>query len=618
MADIENLPLSAHWPGLVSPPRCKRKISTHMSTFTWIESPAWQLSFFGLPNRIPWPSDAATPDGNHAQFDMEALLRGARECVNAEPGLIGPWRGFVEAAQHFDAMTEALEDHEYNRAGELLAEIEKHHAGSPYGLFHQAFVQRQAGNDQEAVRLYAEAAQKAPAIPFIWDNLGTMLAENGNRDQAVQAFIHAVQANPQDQVALESLVQLKAAVKLMKDPKDPKSTVIVPIEQFKEMAAGQIEPLTEQPQQLVQFAEQLLRDNLIPEVGVQALEKARELLPEDARVYIALGAGYRMLNKFEESKQAITRFTELQPQDPWGFFNLAQTLNALGDKEGERAALQKTLELDPNIQPALGIYFELKDQEPDQEKEAALIAFADEKGAWMPLLLASSMARDRGETARAVELAGRAYDRNSTAEEVMLQYSAMLGDAGDGAKLDLVVQPAVSGGRFSKRLDWNYAQSLRQLGKTPQAIEVLRRAQMGEAPADFKAAAESAIEHWTGLRAQSEERIEVHASGQLLRAIVVALDDGDGAIVLNARQGLPAQNKIPWRVQGDEARVRLQQGQTGFGEPPKALGTFIVKNVTPATEGATTVECRVEAAPDGRLTFTAGQNGRKLPVSWEA
>lgn len=589
-----------------------------MSTFTWIESPAWQLSFFGLPNRVPWPSDVAAPDGNHQQFDMEALLRGVRACISSEPGLIGPWRGFAEAAQHFDGMTEALEDHEYQRASQLLEEIEKHHPGSPYGLFHQAYVQRQAGNDQEAVRLYGEAAQKAPGIPFIWDNLGTMLAENGNREQAVQAFVRAVQANPQDQVALESLVQLKAAVKLMRDPKDPKSATIVPIEQFKEMAAGQIEPLSKNPQQLVQFAEQLLRDGLVPEVGIQALEKARELMPEEARVHIALGAGYRMLQRLEDSKQAITRYTELQPQDPWGFFNLAQTLNAMGDKEGERAALENTLRIDPNIQPALGIYFELKDQNADPEKEQALIKFADERNAWMPLLLASSMARDRGEIARAVELASRAHERNSTAEEVMLQYSAMLGDAGDLARLDLVIQPAVTGGRFSKRLDWNYAQSLRQLGKTPQAIEVLRRAQMGDAPADFKAAAESAIEYWTGLRAQSEAQLDVHASGQLLRPVVLTLEDGDGGILLNARQGLPAQHKFPWRAQGAEARVRLQQGQTGFGEPPTSLGTFIVKNVTAAAEGATTVECRVEASADGRLTFSAGQNGRKLPVEWQA
>jgi tetratricopeptide (TPR) repeat protein len=588
-----------------------------MSTFTWIESPAWQLDFFGLPHRIPWPEGAPVPDGQHAQFDMAALVSGVEMCVNAEPELIGPWRGFHAAAPHFDAMTEALEDHEYVRAGELLAEIDKHHAGSPYSLFHQAFVARQGGNDQEAVRLYAEAAQKAPGIPFIWDNLGTMLAENGNRDQAVQAFINALQSNPQDQVALESLVQLKAAVKMLRDPKDPKSAVIVPMEQFKQMAEQQLTQIEKHPEQLVAFGEQLLRDGLVPEVGIAALEKANEAKPDQPNVLVALGAGYRMLGKFEESKAAFVRYSELQPQDPWGYFNLAQTANAADDKEAEKAALTKTLEVDPNIQQAIGILFELKG-ENDIEKENKLVAFADERNAWMPLLIASSMARDRGDIATAVQYVASAHERNPKAEEVMLQYAAMLGDAKDAGTLDIVIQPAVTSGRYSKRLDWNYAQSLRQVEKTSQAIEVLRRAQMGDAPADFKAAAESAIEHWTGLRAQSGATLEVHTSGQLLRPIVLTLEDGDGGILVNPRQALPAQHKFPWRAQGVEARVKLQQGQSGIGGELNRLGTFIVKNVTPATEGNTMVECRVEATPDGRLTLTAGQNGRKLPVDWEA
>ena len=95
----------------------------------------------------------------------------------------------------------------------------------------------------------------------------------------------------------------------------------------------------------------------------------------------------------------------------------------------------------------------------------------------------------------------------------------------DAATLDLVIQPAVSGGRFSKRLDWNYAQSLKQCGKTQQAIEVLRRAQLGEAPPDFKTAAGTAIEFWTGLRAQSGEMLEVHRSGQLLRPVLLSLEE---------------------------------------------------------------------------------------------
>ena len=588
-----------------------------MTTFTWIESPAWQLDFFGIPHRIPWPEGAPVPDGQHAQFDMAALLQGVEMCVNAEPGLIGPWRGFLAAAQHFDGMTEALEDHEYVRAGELLEEIEKHHQGSPYSLFHQAFVARQCGNDQEAVSLYAAAAEKAPGIPFIWDNLGTMLAENGNRDQAVQAFVNALQSNPQDQVALESLVQLKAAVKMMRDPKDPKSTVVVPMEQFVEMAKQQLAQIEQHPEQLVAFGEQLLRDGLALEVGISALEKVKATQPEQPRVLVALGAGYRMLGKHEESKAAFIRYSELQPQDPWGYFNLAQTLNASGDKDGEKAALAKALEVDPNIQQAIGIQFELKGDN-DLEKENKLVAFADEREAWMPLLIASSMARDRGEVATAVDYVARAHARNPKGEEVLLQYAAMLGDAKDAGTLEAVIQPAVSSGKYSKRLDWNYAQSLRQVDKTAQAIEILRRAQMGDAPADFKAAAESAIEHWTGLRAQGAVALEVHSSGQLLRPVVLTLEDGDGGMLLNPRQALPAQHKFPWRAQGTEARVKLQQGQTGVGGEPTSLGTFIVKNVVPATEGPTTVECRVEATPDGRLTFTAGQNGRKLAVDWAA
>ena len=84
-----------------------------MSTYTWIETPAWQLQFFGLPNRIPWPADASQPDLTKGQFDMESLIRGVDECVKNEPEIAGPWRGFLAAAEHFQGMTEALEDQEY-------------------------------------------------------------------------------------------------------------------------------------------------------------------------------------------------------------------------------------------------------------------------------------------------------------------------------------------------------------------------------------------------------------------------------------------------------------------------------------------------------------------------
>jgi len=589
-----------------------------MSNYIWIESPAWQLQFFGLPNRIPWPADSLQPQAENAQFDVPALVRGVEACLNSEPALDKPWRGFFDAATHFQEMTEALEDQEYGRASELLTLIDKAHPGSPYGLFHQAYVHRQSGNDQEAVRLYAEAAQKAPGVPFIWNNLGAMLAENGNRDQALQAFKNALQINQNDQVALEAMVQMRAAVKLLRDQKDPNSIVYVPVEQFREMAAGQIEQLAANPDQLIMFGETMLREGVIPDVGVKALEKALSLRPDDPRVLAALGAGHRMAGDFEKSKAAFARYSELRPADAWGYFNTAQTCNAAGDKEGERAALGKTLDHDPNIQPALGIWFDLNnDHGPEKEKQ--LLEYAEQREAWMPLLLASSIARKRDDLPAAIAHAARAFERNPTSEDVLLQYCAMLGDTGDAAGLELAIQPAVTGGRFSKRLDWNYAQALQQVGKKAQAIDVLRRAQLGEAPDDFKAAAGAAIEFWTGLRAQSGEKLEVHPSGQLLRPVLLSLDDGEGGVLINPRELLPAQGKFIWRARengGTEARVRLQQGQTGLGASPRPLGVFVVKGIIPAADGATNIECRVEATPDGRLLFSAGQDGRMLHVEW--
>ncbi|MEQ1851903.1 MAG: tetratricopeptide repeat protein [Chthoniobacteraceae bacterium] len=589
-----------------------------MSTYTWIESPAWQLSFFGLPNRIPWPANAPQPDSANEQFDLASLIRGVEACMGSEPELIGPWRGFLSAAQHFGGMTEALEDQEYARASELLSEIEKDYPGSPYGLFHRAYVHRQSGNDEEAVRLYADAAQKAPGVGFIWNNLGTMLAENGNPQQAVQAFMNAVRINPNDRVALESLAQLKAVVKMLRDQNDPNSVVFVPVDQFRQMAGAQIEALSKNPDQLMQFGEAMIRDGIVPDIGVKALEKADEVRPNHPRTIIALGAGYRVTGEFDKARQVLARFNELQPNDPWGFFNLAQTCNAAKDAEGEKAAIEKTLAIDPNIQAALGVYFDL-DNNRNEAKEKEMADYADKRGAWMPLLLSSGLARQRGDIPAAVGYAARAYERNPKSEEVLLQYCAMLGDAKDAEALDTVIKPAVTGGRFSKRLDWNYAQSLKQVGKNAEAIEVLRRALLGDAPEDFKAAAGAAIEFWSGLRAQSGELLEVHPSGQLTRPVLLTLEEGEGGVIIPPRQFLPAQGKFPWNARengGTEARVRLQQGQAGLGAAPRPLGVFVVKNITPATEGPTNIDCRVEAMPDGRLLFSAGQDGRMLPVEW--
>ena len=89
-------------------------------------------------------------------------------------------------------------------------------------------------------------------------------------------------------------------------------------------------------------------------------------------------------------------------------------------------------------------------------------------------------------------------------------------------------------------------------------------------------------------------------------------------MILNPRQALPAQHKFPWRADGNEARVKLQQGQTGSAVEPLHLGTFIVRGLPPVTGGAHTLQCHAIATPQGSLIFRAVLNNREQRVAWEA
>lgn len=589
---------------------------------SWIECPAWELDFFALPHRIPWPSDVPPENATKAPFDAASLLRAIETLEETDPGSAGPWTGFLNAAEHIQDLNEAMQDSEYVQAAELLDNIEKAHPGSPFRLFHSAFLERQNGRDAEALAMYQAAAEKAPALGFLWSHVGGMLGEAGRREEAIEAFKKALESNPNDQMALDGLVQFRVAVKLFRDPKDPKSVVYVPVEQYRQMVAQQIEPLSKEPDQLVAFAEHQLREGLTPEIGVQALEKALEIRPNHARTMVALGAAYRMTGQNERAIEMLRRVTELEPQNPWGFFHLAQACNAAGDKAGETQALDSVLALDPNFQQAIGIRFGIDPANPSAEVEQKIASFAKEKNAWMAFLVASSIARDRNDLATSQKWSERAYAIKPDSEEVLLHFSSILADNKDAEKLAEAIEPAVRLGKYSKRLDWNYAQALKQLDRTTEAIALLRDAAAAEgAPADFKQAAAVTIDFWHGLLANGEVLLETHRAGALRRPILLTLEDGDGGVILGGGKPLPADHKFPFRTKaaGDtEVTVRFQQGQTGSDPAPLALGGFTISGIRPAAGGPTNIECFAGATPEGALRFGAMQDGRKLQVAWSA
>ena len=135
----------------------------------------------------------------------------------------------------------------------------------------------------------------------------------------------------------------------------------------------------------------------------------------------------------------------------------------------------------------------------------------------MAYVLASNIARQRADSIHSVKWAERAYQLAPDSEDVLLHYTAALGEARDFEKLVNIIKPKVETGKFSKRLDWNYAQVLQQTGLASDAIAVLRKAAAGEAPDNFKSAAETMIDAWSGVLSGCGVQLEIHRSGFLQR-----------------------------------------------------------------------------------------------------
>lgn len=578
----------------------------------WVRSTTWEPSFFGLPQEVPWPAEADPAAANVEPFDMDLMLD-AIEALGSEA--TEPWKGFLAAAELHQRLAEALEHRETEDALATLDEIEKRHPGSAFALFHRAQIARVDGGEEEAIELYQAAAAKAPRVAPIWDSLGSLLTLRGEKAKAIAAFRQALAVAPRDHVALEGLTALRELIKLKSaDPQDVAGFRYVDVPTFRQMALRQVQGMTS-AEELMKYADQLLRDGSAPGAVVAAVERASQLAPGEPRILLGLSTAYQANQQLPEARATLERLTLAFPQEPAGFLQLASVCHALGDVAAESAALDQALALDLNLQPALAAKFQLMPGEHDPKVEDALASFGAVRSSWMAHLLAGVISRERGDHAATLRHAQHAMELNPNSEEVLIAYASALGDLKELPLLTKVIKPATESGQYSKRLDWTYANVLRQLHMTADAVAVLRKTSKNASP-DFKQMAERTIDAWIGLVTGCGVRLEVHQAGFLPRPIVIALADGDGGIILEGGAKLPAEARFPWRASGDKAAVSLQQGETGIGAGPLELGVFLARGVKPDGGESTNVECHLAVQPDGAIHFRATQKGHKLHVGW--
>jgi hypothetical protein len=86
--------------------------------------------------------------------------------------------------------------------------------------------------------------------------------------------------------------------------------------------------------------------------ALQALERAREMYPNDYDTYLYLGAAYGQSSRNDEAVAALTQAVQLQPSNPQARFNLGVALERAGWRGQALTALQQALTLQPNYPAA--------------------------------------------------------------------------------------------------------------------------------------------------------------------------------------------------------------------------------------------------------------------------
>jgi TolB-like protein/Tfp pilus assembly protein PilF/class 3 adenylate cyclase len=145
--------------------------------------------------------------------------------------------------------------------------------------------------------------------------------------------------------------------------------------------------------------------------GLQELEKAKELLPNEARIYVTIGAIGRRTARFQEAETNFKRAVELDPRNFIVVGEAASTFQAMR-RYAEAARLYKQalsiLPNDPFVSYLLGFNsFAQTGDVTEWRKPLQLIAQQSPeaaRGVAFPLLVCSWMQRDQSESEKALAL----------------------------------------------------------------------------------------------------------------------------------------------------------------------------------------------------------------------
>jgi tetratricopeptide (TPR) repeat protein len=304
---------------------------------------------------------------------------------------------------------------------------------------------------------------------------GQMLASSDDKEGAIDQFVLALEAKPDNKAAMDALVKLGALVVIYEDPRDPASLSYLRADALVEHLSGLFAEAAGAASLLEQIAyhESEGRHAVVLAAATSLLARTDATDAERERAETARIAALGELGRHDEARVFAEALVAARPGSPSAHVELARSRAQAGDADAARAELDRALELDPGDQQALTLRFwpadrtSLKDV---QEALPALAAFVEahpsSAGAHRSLARAKLVL---GALDDALAMFQKAVDLSPADDDLRAELWAELSKAGRNAE---VVADADRLGDMPKRsglLRWSEAAAYEELGKKMEA-----------------------------------------------------------------------------------------------------------------------------------------------------
>ena len=448
----------------------------------------------GSPPKLPVPEselETLTQKGLSAgtirKYIQEFLQQAPSSFRSDNPELAARFDAYAAKALFVDRAEKAMQTGDANSAVSALQTVVRLDKSDQGARLNLAMALARQGNFTAAkTELSAISATFAGDASY-HHVFAEVLRASGERDASIGELVLALEAKPDFQPAMDSLVELGVLSKIYEDPQDAKSLVYVRSDSLAEHFA-QVFEARSSPQFLLEhlvYHEADSRHALVI-LAAERLLASHDLLPATReRAEVARAAALRALGRSDEALASIGAFLARGQESAPALVERAECLRARGDAAGADAALERALAADPGDQLSIVARFWPADREDLKGLAAAipeLRAHADAHphvpGVHRALARAELVLGNVDDALRLLEGAVRLDPKD---DDLRSEWWVALAHAGRQAD---VVRDAEQLGNMkdrSWRLRWTEAEALGALGRKQEARAAFTALNLDEA-----------------------------------------------------------------------------------------------------------------------------------------